>query len=123
MNIVKQLRLKAGLQQQELASMIPVSKPTVSDWEHQRKNPRGENLKRLAEIFQVDELVILGVVPPPIDTGQEAVPRTVEARILASGIDQMPQEERERALDAMRIIFAQYASFFERKDTDDTDDA
>lgn len=60
MNIVKALRLKAGLQQQELANMVGVSSPTVSDWEHQRKNPRGENLKRLAEIFGIDPLEVLG---------------------------------------------------------------
>lgn len=60
MNIVKALRLKAGLQQQELANLVGVSSPTVSDWEHQKKNPRGENLKRLAEIFGVDPLEVLG---------------------------------------------------------------
>jgi len=67
MNIVRELRIKAGYQQQELAAMVGVSKPTVSDWEHQRKDPKSENLKKLAQIFDVDELVILGAMSPHAD--------------------------------------------------------
>lgn len=63
MNIVKALRKKADLQQQELADMVGVARPTVSEWENQKKDPSGERLHKLAEIFKVDELVILGVVP------------------------------------------------------------
>ena len=60
MNIVKELRRKAGIQQKELAIEIGVSIPTISDWERNKKDPSGERLKRLAEYFNVDELVILG---------------------------------------------------------------
>ena len=64
MNIVKELRRKADLQQQELAMMVGVSRPTVSEWENQKKDPSGDRLKKLAEIFNVDELVILGALSP-----------------------------------------------------------
>ena len=60
MNIVKELRKKAGIQQKELAISIGVSRPTVSEWESNKKDPSGERLKKLAEYFGVDELVILG---------------------------------------------------------------
>ena len=60
MNIVKELRKKKGIQQKELAIEIGVSRPTVSDWEANKKDPSGERLRRLAEYFGVDELVILG---------------------------------------------------------------
>ena len=64
MNIVKELRKKAGIQQKELAIEIGVSNPTVSEWENGKKDPSGERLKRLSEYFGVDELVILGRMPP-----------------------------------------------------------
>jgi len=60
MNIVRELRKKKGIQQKELALAIGVSAPTVSDWELNRKDPTGERLKKLAEYFGVDELVVLG---------------------------------------------------------------
>ena len=60
MNIVKELRKKAGIQQKELAIIVGVSRPIVSEWESNKKDPSGERLRKLAEYFDVDELVILG---------------------------------------------------------------
>lgn len=60
MNIVKELCFSAGMQQKQLAIMVGVSQPTVSDWFNQKKDPSGERLKKLAEIFGVSRAVILG---------------------------------------------------------------
>ena len=60
MNIIKELRKKKGVQQKELALVIGVAQPTVSEWESGKKDPSGERLKKLSEYFEVDELVILG---------------------------------------------------------------
>ena len=63
MNIVKELRKKAGLGQKEVAAMIGVAQPTVSEWENQKKDPSGERLQKLAEVFGVKESEILCIVP------------------------------------------------------------
>ena len=60
MNIVRELRKKKGIQQKELALTLGVSQPTISDWEANKKDPSGDRLRRLADYFGVDELVILG---------------------------------------------------------------
>ena len=60
MNIVKELRKAAGMQQKELAIAVGVSAPTVSEWEHQKKDPSGERLQKLAALFDVTPTVILG---------------------------------------------------------------
>lgn len=60
MNRVKELMDRAGMQQKELAAICYVSGPTVSDWVRNKKNPSGENLKKLSEIFKVGTGVILG---------------------------------------------------------------
>ena len=121
MNIVKELRLKAGLQQQELAGKVGVSKPTVSDWEHQRKNPRGANLKKLAEIFGVDELVILGAIPPAGENAEHpAVPKTLEARIVSFGMDQLPLEDRQKILSILQTLYDNNPDLFKKGDNDDT---
>ena len=120
MNIVKELRKKAGIQQKELAISIGVSRPTVSEWESNKKDPSGDRLKKLAEFFGVDELMILG--KGVVDYAQEVStsPKTIEARILAEGIDKLPKEQREQALDIMRAVFVTHADYF-MKGNDDND--
>jgi len=137
MNIVKELRKKKGIQQKELAIEIGVSRPTVSEWESNKKDPSGERLKKLAEFFNVDELVILGKgtinLYPATNQGglsetEQIVqhvlqqlgsqPKTVEARIISGGVDKMPPEQREQAVNIMKAVFAQYAEYFERKEDD-----
>lgn len=49
------------------------------------------------------------------------VPQTSEARILAAGVDRLPKAERERALEFARLLFVQYADYFERTDDDAND--
>ena len=135
MNIVKDLRKRAGIQQKELALAIGVSRPTVSDWEANKKDPSKDRLKKLAEYFGVDELVILGkgvvdlyetkdekpVVPKDVNLSEaeqikqyiysrltDIAPRTEEARIIAHSVDEMLPKKREIALNTMKAIFADY---------------
>lgn len=67
MNIVKELRERAGLQQKEVAIAVGVSRPTVSEWEHQKKDPSGERLQKLATLFDVDPSVVLGYTIPALE--------------------------------------------------------
>lgn len=60
MNIVKELRRRKGVPQKDLAQIIGVAQPTVSEWESGKKDPSGDRLKKLADYFGVDELVVLG---------------------------------------------------------------
>ena len=74
MNIVKELRVRSGMQQKELALLVGVSRPTVSEWEHGKKDPSGERLRKLAQIFNVDIGTILGYSPVPIPIRLAAIP-------------------------------------------------
>lgn len=91
MNIVKELRKSAGIQQKELAIAIQVSRPTVSDWESGKKDPSGERLKKLAEYFGVDELTVLG-------RGTAAAQTEEDAEIIA-------MRERLRRDTSYRLLF------------------
>lgn len=70
MNRAKELRQRAGMQQKEVAVAIGVSRPTVSEWEHQKKDPSGDRLLKLAELFDVSTGVILGIEPMPGNESQ-----------------------------------------------------
>lgn len=141
MNMVRELRIKKGIQAKQLALEIGVSNATVSDWEHGRKNPTGERLKKLAEYFGVDEGFILGYgvettnlfVPdnPKISgksetdqiverilTQLDQMPKTTEARIVSFGMDKLPKEQREQILGVVRAMFPK-SDVFEQKGDDD----
>ena len=105
MNIVKELRKSKGVQQKELAISIGVSRPTVSEWESNKKDPSGDRLKKLAEYFGVDELVILGKGVVDLTQKIDEQPQTPEARIVSSGMDKLPQEQREMILNMVRAMF------------------
>lgn len=74
MNIVKELRERAGMQQKELAILVGVSRPTVSEWEHGKKDPSGERLRKLSQIFNVDIGTILGYGPAIIPIQRNSIP-------------------------------------------------
>lgn len=147
MNIVRELRIKKGLQQKELALELGISNAAVSNWEHGKSDPSGDRLKKLAEFFDVDESFILGYglekpnlfvpVNPKIsgisETEQivnyvleklnvqqakdESEIKTPEARILAQGIDKLPKEQREQAVNVFRAMFSpQYSNLFTKGD-------
>ncbi len=144
MNIVRELRKKKGVQQKELALIIGVAQPTISEWEANKKDPSGERLKKLAEYFGVDELTILGrgIVDlnktelfVPIDpkicgmseteqitqyvlNGLEGKPKTPEARLLAKGVDTMPQEQRQAILNL--VMSLRPDAFMKGTEEDDT---
>ena len=65
MNTIKLLLERTGILQKEFAIDIGVSQPTVSDWINNKKDPRGENLKKVAEYFGVAPTVIKGIAPLP----------------------------------------------------------
>ena len=136
MNIVKELRKKKGIQQKELAIEIGVTQPTISDWEKNKKDPSGERLKKLAEYFGVDELVILGrgqgelfVPADPKECGKSetdqiierllaqlaAQPKTAEARIVSGGMDKLPKEQREKLL---KVFCALYPGLVEEEENE-----
>lgn len=145
MNMVRELRIKKGIQAKQLALEIGVSNATVSDWEHGRKNPTGIRLKKLAEYFGVDEGFVLGYgvenpnlfVPenPEISGKSETeqivqyvldklsasqpivsyTPKTDEARLVSGAMDRMSQQDREKALNLLKTVYAEYFDTDEEK--------
>ena len=76
MNRVKELRKRAGMMQKEVASIVGVTRPTISEWETGRKDPSGPRLFKLAELFNVSTGVVLGY---------EEIPTTVPVLFVDDG--------------------------------------
>ena len=108
MNAVKELRERAGMQQKELAILVGVARPTVSEWEHQKKDPSGDRLKKLSEVFGVDPGIVLGYRPvsytieddDELAVLREQLRRIPDARLLFDAV-RKASPEHIRAATAM----------------------
>ena len=110
-----------------LAEKLHVSKQTVSAWRNGTRSPKEPTVIAIANHFGVNVAWLLGFdvgkfpedeKPEPKDAGN--FPQTEEARTLARGIDKLPQEQREQALNVIKAMFSQYADYFEKETTDET---
>lgn len=63
--VLKQLRLKAGLRQSELAERAGLSKQFVCDLEHGRSSPSSKTIFRLANALRVDAGDLLRLLYSP----------------------------------------------------------
>lgn len=118
MNRIKELRIRAGMKQTELADAISVSQGTISAYEKGRTEPDIYTMKKLSETLgvPVDQIFDLSDEKPP-DSNYKPV--TSEARILSAGVDKMPARDRERVLNMVRLMFDQYEEYFEERNDDD----
>ena len=85
MNRIKELRERAGLSQKEVAAIVKVSRPTVSEWEHGKKKPSEERLKKLAEFYTVSTGVVLGY---------DEIPQTMQVLFVDDGSQSYAAMER-----------------------------
>ena len=112
---IKVMRQSRGYTQEALAKLVGAAgSSTVGMWETGKRTPDTETLEALADIFNVPMSAFFDE-----SDWQDKVPRTPEARILAKGIDQMPESERRKAIRFMTMMFEQYADFFEQEDKTD----
>ena len=107
------LRTARRLTLEELGKMIHVGKGTVKKYETGLiDNIPSDKIEALADALETTPAYIMGWSDTQ-DTEPPDAPRTDEARILAAGMDKLPPDDRKRALDMMKLVFAQYADYFE----------
>ena len=111
-----------------IAKDLHVSNQTISAWKIGTRSPKAPTIIVIANYFGVSVEWIMGF---DVDRNhkqkdynielKERVDQlqTIEARILATGIDSMPKEQREQALTIMKTIFVQYADHFDNKEKKD----
>ena len=117
---IREARRRAGYSQEELAEMARLNRVTVAKYEAGKVEPGAQALSRIADALEVTVDALLG--REPAETKTAAGPHTREARIISGGIDKLPSEQREQALNVVRALFSQYSNLFtsEGNDTDDT---
>lgn len=139
---IKRLRKECGMTQEELGNLVGVQKAAINKYETGVVvNLKKEMISKLAAALDVNPVWLMDEEDdwPPVPSTKTLIarafaedqakkqaeelgpPKTPEARILARGIDKLPQAQREQALAVVRAMFAAYADFFDSKETDDHD--
>lgn len=119
---IKQARLALGYSAEQVAAFLNVSPATIYRYENGdiSKLP-SKFIKPLAEFLCVSPSYLMGWSDEPESPPEPPpVTHTPEARILARGIDKLPQAQREQALAVVRAMFAKYADFFDKESDDET---
>lgn len=60
MTRLRECRERAGFSQKQVAVILKLSGPSVSNWENGKTNPTHENLARLADLYQVSIDYLMG---------------------------------------------------------------
>ena len=105
---------------------VRIERNDLSQWVNKKHQPTQEKLSVLAMALDVSEAWLMGYDVPrerqtyvPEEQPPDAPPKTIEAKILAAGIDRMPEADRKRALEIVEMIFQQYQDYFERNEKED----
>lgn len=102
-----------------IAADLNVSKQALCAWRKGTRSPKKSVLVDIARKYNVSLEWLMGFDVPKYDIKLDlkmfdgSVPTTTEARILARGIDQLPEDERKKALAVVQAMFAQYEDYFQ----------
>lgn len=105
MNNVLELRKRKGMQQKELALLVGVTSATVSEWEHGKKDPSKDRLKKLCEVFETTPSVILGYSPVSEKASSLRMPTDEELLFaLFDGVQGITKEDFEDVKKYARFV-------------------
>ena len=94
---IKDIRRRNYMNQSQFANKIGVTQGTISQWENNLTRPNSEQLRSISSAFNIsiDDLLRGENTTEPAP----GVPKTKEARLLAKGVDTMPEDQRKAFLN------------------------
>ena len=112
---IKEIRRRNYMNQTQFANKIGVTQGTISQWENGLTRPNSEQLRSISAAFNisVDDLLRGENITEP----SPGIPKTPEARLLAKGVDKMPENQRKAIMNMMTGL---YPGLFE-KGTEEND--
>ena len=114
---IKAARLAIGYSAEQVAAFLNISAATVYRYENGYISKFPSNMIRpLADFLCVSPSYLMGWSD---DGPSVQVAHTKEARIISGGIDKMPPDRREQALNLLKVAFSEYADYFKEDHNDD----
>ena len=115
---IRAARLRKKMTQEDLARLVNTTKQNIYKYETGiTTNIPLDRLEAIAAALDVEPADLTGW--SPVEEEQPAAPRTLEARIVSFGMDQLPQAEREKILSILQTMYNNNPDIFKRSDDDD----
>lgn len=111
---IKAIREEKGMTLEEMAAYLETTKQALSRYERGERTPKITIAAKFAEKLGLPLKELVGVDGEEAEEEKPEPPKTIEAQILARGIDKLSQEQREQALAVVRAMFAMHADYFEK---------
>lgn len=108
---MREYRKRSGLTMKKLGELVGASESSICQYETGRVEPDVELMIKIADVLGVTVDNLIGRT----EVIEAEEPKTIEAQILARGIDKLPREQREQALNVVKAMFAQYADYFDKE--------
>ena len=115
---LKEIREARGISQRQAALALNLSPTVYNRYENGIREPSNALLLVIADYFGVTVDELLGRDAEESQNAKE--PKTPEARILASWIDNAPEDQRKKAIKFMELLFETNLLNFKEKNDDDT---
>ena len=115
---IRQLRISAGMSQDDLArAMGYKDRSMITKIESGKVDISQKKIIAFARVLNTTPAYLMGWADEFPDSSP-SVAQTHESKIISAGIDRMPQERREQALKILQVAFSEYSDFF-KEDHDD----
>ena len=101
---IRELRKERGLNQDQLAELASLNRVTIAKYESGRVEPGAQALSRIADALEVSTDVLLGRADEPEPEHHEE-PMTPQIRIVSGWMANMPQEDQDRVVQMMQLMF------------------
>ena len=118
---LKEARKRAGYSAEEVAIYLNVSPATIYRYENGaiEKVPL-KYAKPLGDLLNVDPASLMGWENDYLELEQsepeeDVKPKTIEAKIVSYGIDQLPKEQREQILNVFRAMCSNHPELFQER--------
>lgn len=98
---IRHARRANNMSQDDLADAIGANRVTISKYETGGYLPSVPALKRIADALGTTPAALSGE-----DGGRQ--PITEEAQIICGGVDRLPKEQRQQALNVFRAMFPNF---------------
>ena len=123
---IHDLRTARNLTMEELGAKVGVGKGTIKKYESGLiKNIPSDKIESLAEALETTPEYLMGWTESEHEQqsqspkGEPVYLKHDKVRVLAKGFDRMPAEKIMKALDLAKMVFSEYAEYFEEGADDD----
>lgn len=105
---LKEIRESKGISQRQAAIGLNLSPTVYNRYENGTREPSNLVLLAMADYFGVTVDELLG--KPALETDDR--PKTMEAKIVSFGMDQLPQDERQKILSVLQVMYTNNPKLF-----------